>query len=49
MKEKLTKEVARIGSEHVDHGNLKAYEAISMSVVAVLAITIGTLYGDKLF
>ena len=49
MKEKLQKEVVRIGSEHVDHGNLKLVEAVSMSVVAVLAITIGTLYGDKLF
>jgi len=49
MKEKLNKEIARIGSEHVDHGNLKAYEAISMSVVAILALTIGTMYGDKLF
>lgn len=49
MKKKLTKEVARLGSEHVDHGKLKAYEAVSMSVVALLAITIGTMYGDKLF
>ncbi len=49
MKEKLNKVVIKIGSEHVDHGNLKAYEAISMSVVAILAITIGTIYGDKLF
>lgn len=49
MKEKLNKEVARIGSEHVDHGNLKAIEAVSMSVVAILALTIGTLFGDKLF
>lgn len=45
----MTKEVARIGSEHVDHGNLSAVEAVSMSVVAVLAITIGTMYADKLF
>lgn len=49
MKDKLNKEVARLGSEHVDHGNLKAIEAVSMSVVAILAITIGTMYGDKLF
>ena len=48
MKEKLHKEVVRIGSEHVDHGNLKALEAVSMSVVTILAITIGTIYGDKL-
>lgn len=49
MKEKLQKEVARIGSEHVDHGNLKAIEAVSMSAVAILAITVGTMYADKLF
>ena len=49
MKKKLNKEVVRLGSEHVDHGNLKALEAISMSVVAILAITVGTMYGDKLF
>ena len=49
MKEKLHKEVVKIGSEHVDHNDLKAIEAVSMSVVAILAITIGTLYGDKLF
>lgn len=49
MKEKLNKEIARIGSGYVDHGSLKAYEAISMSIVAILAITIGTMYGDKLF
>ncbi len=49
MKEKLTKEVARFGSKNVDHGNLTALEAVSMSVVAILALTIGTMYGDKLF
>lgn len=49
MKEKMTKEVARIGSNHVDHSNLNAVEAVSMSVVAILALTIGTIYGDKLF
>jgi hypothetical protein len=49
MKEKLNKEVVRLGTDYVDHKNLKAIEAISMSVVAILAITIGTMYGDKLF
>jgi hypothetical protein len=49
MKEKLNKEIVRLGTGSVDHSNLKAYEAISMSVVAILAITIGTMYGDKLF
>lgn len=49
MKEKLNKVVVKIGSEHVDHGNLKAYEALSMSAVAILAIAVGTIYGDMLF
>lgn len=49
MKDKLNKEIIRLGSENVDHNNLKAYEAISMSIVAILALTIGTIYGDKLF
>jgi len=49
MKEKLQKEIVRIGSEHVNHDNLNAIEAVSMSVVAILALTIGTMYGDKLF
>jgi len=49
MKEKLNKEIATIGSKNVDHGNLEAIEAISMSVVAILALTIGTMFGDKLF
>ena len=49
MKEKLQKDVIRIGSKDVDHSNLSAFEAVSMSAVAILAITVGTLYGDKLF
>jgi len=49
MKEKLQKEIAKLGSTHVDHSNLKAVEAISMSIVAILAITVGTIYGDILF
>lgn len=49
MKEKLQKEITRIGSTTVDHYNLKAIEAISMSIVAILAITVGTIYGDILF
>lgn len=49
MKEALQKEVARIGSKNVDHDNLNAIEAISMSAVAILALTVGTLYADKLF
>ena len=49
MKEMLQKEIVTIGSKHVDHSNLTALEAISMSVVTVLALTVGTLFGDKLF
>jgi hypothetical protein len=49
MKEKLQKEVIRLGSKNVDHENLNAIEAVSMSVVAILALTVGTLYADKLF
>lgn len=49
MKEKLHSDLFRVGTKSVDHSNLSAIEAISMSVVAILAITIGTLYGDKLF
>lgn len=49
MKEKLQKEVIRIGSKHVDHEDLTAIEAISMSAVAILALTVGTIYADKLF
>jgi hypothetical protein len=49
MKEKLQKEVVRIGTKHVDHTSLNTVEAISMSAVAILALTLGTIYGDKLF
>jgi len=49
MKEKLQKEVVRIGSKHVDHDNLDAIEAVAMSTVAILALTVGTIFGDKLF
>lgn len=44
----MNKEIARVGNEHVDLDNLKAVEAIAMSVVAVLAVTIGTIYGSIL-
>lgn len=49
MKEKLQKEVFTIGTKPVDHTNLNAIEAISMSVVAVVALTLGTICADKLF
>jgi len=44
----MNKEIARVGSEHVKYDQLSAIEAISMSVVAVLAVTIGTIYGSML-
>jgi len=49
MKEKLKKEVFKIGTTPVDHKQLSAIEAIAMSVVAILAVTLGTIYGDMLF
>lgn len=44
----MRKEVARVGSETVDLDNLKAVEAVALSVVAILAVTIGTIYGSML-
>ena len=49
MKEKLHKEVFRIGSKHVNVNDLRPYEAVSMSLVAVLSIALGTIYGTMLF
>ena len=40
--------VANVGSKHVDYDNLTAIEASAMSVVAILAITLGTVYGSIL-
>ena len=45
----MHKEVFKIGSSKFDHNNISAIEAISLSVVAVLAISIGTVYGSLLF
>ena len=44
----MNREIAKLGSEHVNYEKLNAVEAISMSVVAVLAVTIGTIYGSML-
>jgi len=44
----MNKEIARLGSQHVNYDKLNAVEAVSMSVVAVLAVTIGTIYGSML-
>lgn len=44
----MNREIARVGSKHVDCENLNAVEAVSMSIVAVLAVTLGTIYGSML-
>lgn len=44
----MNREIVKIGTDHVNVDNLTAIEAISMSVVAVLAVTIGTIYGSML-
>ena len=44
----MRKVIAQVGTEHVNLDNLKAIEAVSMSVVAILAVTIGTIYGSML-
>lgn len=45
----LHKDVVRVGTGQLDHGNIKTYEAIAMSIVAILSLTAGTLYGSMLF
>lgn len=47
--EKLHQDVIRIGTKNIDHENLTAFEAVSMSVVAILAIMAGTTYATLLF
>jgi len=37
-----------VAVKHVDYENLNAIEAISMTVIAVLAVTLGTIYGSIL-
>jgi|GEM_PF-1322868 len=49
MKEKLSKDVTQIGTKVLDYDNLKFYEAVSMTIVGVLAIALGTLYGTVLY
>ena len=49
MREKIKKQVSVVHTKHVDHTNLNATEAISMSVVALAALTLGTIFADKLF
>jgi hypothetical protein len=48
VREHLHKEVFRVGHKHVDHYNLTAIEAVAMSLVAILSITVGTIYGSIL-
>ncbi len=49
MEEKMNKDLFRIGTKHVDHWDLKTYEAISMGVVGVLSVALGQIYGSLLF
>jgi len=44
----MNREIAKVGTKRVDIEQLTAIEAVSMSVVAVLAITLGTIYGSIL-
>ncbi|MEK9156262.1 MAG: hypothetical protein AAB360_03085 [Patescibacteria group bacterium] len=47
--EKLNTEIVRVGKKSIDHEDLNAFEAVSMSVVAILALLAGTTYGNLLF
>jgi len=49
MKEKLQKEVIKVGTKTVDYEKLEHYEAVSIAVVGILSATIGTIYGSGLF
>lgn len=41
--------IKNVGSDkHVDYENLNAFEATAMTVVAILAVTLGTIYGSIL-
>jgi hypothetical protein len=48
MKEKLHKDVVRIGSKNVDIENLEHYEAIFISIVGILSLAVGTIYANIL-
>ena len=37
-----------VAVKHVDYENLNAIEAVTMTVVAILAVTLGTIYGSLL-
>ncbi|MFA5926650.1 MAG: hypothetical protein WCT32_01825 [Patescibacteria group bacterium] len=49
MKEKLHTDIVRVGTKSVDHNDLSAIEATAMSIVAILSITLGTIYGSLMF
>jgi len=49
MKEKMQKDVVKIGHSVVDIHNLKAIEAVSITIVGILSITAGTIYGMTMF
>ena len=40
--------IANVGTKHVNYEQLTAIEASAMSVVAILAVTFGTVYGSML-
>ena len=45
----LTKSYMIVSTRHIDLNNLDAFEAISMSAVFMLAITLGVTYSQILF
>jgi len=49
MKEKLHSDVVRIGTGQFDHMDIKPLEAVAISLVTILSVTIGTMYGVVLF
>ncbi len=49
MKEKMHKELFKIGHTKVDVHNLKAVESICIAIVGILSITAGTIYGTIMF
>lgn len=48
LKKNAHNDVFRVGHKSVDHYDLTAFEAATMTVVAVLSITVGTIYGSLL-
>ena len=40
--------IANVGTKHVNYEQLTAIEASAISVVAILAVTFGTVYGSML-